>query len=281
MTVFVKRIARAAAALAIAAGALAPGTAAADGAFQIEYLGGAEGMVAPDEDLFGEVAGMMPGDEFVGAVDVRNSGGEPVALWFWADETAAEGSGDLLSQAVLQVVDMATEEEVYCGPLHPSGMAAPICLGAYGPGESAELAWSVYLPEWIGNGYQGAAAGVTWVFAAEESALPALPDGDWPTAFPAGAAPEAPDGPGEGGDALGGPGTANADEAAGDLAGGGGGGDGPRGGLLAVTGSVLREASEGFYAKTGADAAPLALAGLGLAVGGACTLRLGRHRNAR
>lgn len=158
------------AALALATSAAAPATAMADETCRIEYLGGAEAMVVPDEDIFAQFGTMMPGDENSGIVDVRNSGDKPAKLWFWAEEeTRTGGAGDdMLDEIVLEIVDMATGDSIYAGPLNPEGLAEPILLGTYEPGQSAELAYNLLVPGYLGNDYMDSSATVTWTFAAEE-----------------------------------------------------------------------------------------------------------------
>lgn len=161
---------RGVAALALATSAAAPATAMADETCKIEYLGGAEAMVVPDEDIFAQFGTMMPGDENSGIVDVRNSGEKPAKLWFWAEEeTRTGGAGDdMLDEIVLEIVDMATGDSIYAGPLNPEGLAEPILLGTYEPGQSAELAYNLLVPGYLGNDYMDSSATVTWTFAAEE-----------------------------------------------------------------------------------------------------------------
>lgn len=161
---------RGVAALALATSAAAPATALADETCKIEYLGGAEAMVVPDEDIFAQFGTMMPGDENSGIVDVRNSGDAPAKLWFWAEEeTRTGGAGDdMLDEIVLEIVDMASGDSIYAGPLNPEGLAEPILLGTYEPGQSAELAYNLLVPDYLGNDFMESTATVTWTFAAEE-----------------------------------------------------------------------------------------------------------------
>lgn len=149
----------------------APAQAMADDICKIEYLGGADAMVVPDTDMFEHFGTMMPGDENSGIVDIRNSGSKTAQLWFWAEEEVRAGSDteeDLLNEIVLEIVDLATGESVYAGSLHPDGMTEPILLGIYEPGQSAELAYNILVPGYLGNDYMDAETGVTWTFAAEE-----------------------------------------------------------------------------------------------------------------
>lgn len=161
---------RGVAALALATSAAAPATALADETCKIEYLGGAEAMVVPDEDIFAQFGTMMPGDENSGIVDVRNSGDAPAKLWFWAEEeTRTGGAGDdMLDEIVLEIVDMASGDSIYAGPLNPEGLAEPILLGTYEPGQSAELAYNLLVPDYLGNDFMESTATVIWTFAAEE-----------------------------------------------------------------------------------------------------------------
>lgn len=158
------------AALALATSAAAPATALADETCKIEYLGGAEAMVVPDEDIFAQFGTMMPGDENSGIVDVRNPADAPAKLWFWAEEeTRTGGAGDdMLDEIVLEIVDMASGDSIYAGPLNPEGLAEPILLGTYEPGQSAELAYNLLVPDYLGNDFMESTATVTWTFAAEE-----------------------------------------------------------------------------------------------------------------
>jgi len=162
------RAARAAAALAVAALAAAPLPAAAGESCRIAYLGGAEAMVAPDRDIFEQFGALMPGDEACGAVEVSNAGAVPVKMWFWAE--GASEPDPLLSEALLEIVNMSTGECVYAGTLHPDGIETPIFLGEYAPGEGADLSWAITLPAYLGNEHMGRAASVTWTFAAQEAA---------------------------------------------------------------------------------------------------------------
>lgn len=168
---FRQKFACGAAAIAIALTAAAPCAAQAADISRIEYLGGADGMVAPDTDLFESFGAMMPGDRASGIVDVRNSGTARAALWFWADGAETKrGAEELLDEVQVEIVSLATDETVYAGPLRADGMGDPISLGEYAPGESAELAYSIYVPEYLGNAFMEAESGVTWTFAAEELA---------------------------------------------------------------------------------------------------------------
>lgn len=166
-----RKMAQSAAAVALAVTTASPFMAQAAELSRIEYLGGADGMVAPDTDLFESFGTMMPGDRASGVVDVRNSGGARAALWFWAEsaETRA-GAEELLDEVQVEIVNLATDEAVYAGPLRADGIGDPISLGEYAPGESAELAYSIYVPEYLGNAFMEAESGVTWTFAAEELA---------------------------------------------------------------------------------------------------------------
>lgn len=173
-----RSVAACAAAVLTAAALLVPVAAVADETFRIEYLGGAEGMVVPDKDLFGNVSTMVPGDECVGIVTVCNSGREPVSLWFQAEEVGWREAEALLSQMELQITDTASGRVIYRGPLRMAEDIDPIALGTYDPGNSAELFWTISLPFRAGNSCQDAAASVTWTFAAEEdpgSSLDRLP----------------------------------------------------------------------------------------------------------
>lgn len=161
------RAVRAALALAIAVLTMWPLQASADERHFIQYLGNAEAMVAPDEDIFEGFGTLLPGDKACGVVEISNGSDMAAKMWFWAEGGTAESEA-LLAEALLEVVDMDSGARVYVGTLHPDGIKDPVFLGEYAPGESAELSWTITLPASLGNEHMASSAPVTWTFAAED-----------------------------------------------------------------------------------------------------------------
>ncbi len=133
-------------------------------------------------DLFGAFENMMPGDSRTESVIFRNEArdcdyvnlylhavphdpeGNPLSPALkQAGETEATANA-FLAQLILQV--RLGGSVLYSGPAN-AGLEAPVKLGTFRAGDSAEIAVNLSMPKELGNEYSGRLGEIDWVFHAE------------------------------------------------------------------------------------------------------------------
>lgn len=129
----------------------------------------------PDNDLFENFKGVMPGDTLSQQITVKNaaSNGIKVNIYLRAESVNQEYQA-FLSQMRLKVVQDGSSVLFDAAADLQNGLATNVCLGTFYSGADVKLSVSLVVPNEMGNMFQDSKGMIRWVFTAEE--LPISPD---------------------------------------------------------------------------------------------------------
>ncbi len=127
----------------------------------IEFKGGAEGLVKPSSDFLDDWKAVMPGDTLTGSLDIANNSENDVKISFSATN---DGDKELLGQ--LDITIKNGDTSIYSGKM-TTGVEETL-LGQYKKGDKTTFTYEVKVPETLNNSYAVKDAVSTWVFKAEE-----------------------------------------------------------------------------------------------------------------
>lgn len=155
----------------------------------VVYEGDAKKVVIlPDDDMFQNFKGLMPGSTGDQAIQLRNNGGETIRVYMYAEsveESAFENhtqyviNQELLSEMSIQVRLTANGNApvlLYDGPLSgkpaedgstTGDLTKDILLATMMANTQAQIDVKLQVPETLDNRYQNALAKVRWVFYVE------------------------------------------------------------------------------------------------------------------
>lgn len=171
----IKRFIRACAVMMAAAACLFTAGAFAEGS-QISYEGGAEGFIFVPEnaDLFQSFKGVMPGDELVEQITVKNDASKEVKVNLYLSARAVdEKYRDFLNQFTLTVKQ--GDRTLFLAPAgEQEGLSQSVLLGTFYSGAQTQLEVTLHAPVTMENEYQNSLGVIEWVFTAEE--MPVSPD---------------------------------------------------------------------------------------------------------
>ncbi len=142
----------------------------------VTYQGNADKFVfLPDNDLFQNFKGVMPGDTLTQQITVKNdtSNGVKVKIYLRA-EPVDESYKAFLGNMTLKVVQDGNSVLFAAAADEQDGLAKDVCLGTFYSGADIDLAVSLAVPKEMGNEFQDSSGLVRWVFTAEE--MPIGPD---------------------------------------------------------------------------------------------------------
>ena len=133
-----------------------------------------------NNDLFGSMKGLMPGDVKTQVVQINNNSSETATFYLLAKdallgEEAKEKSDALLQQLQLKVsITLPDSQEIilYQGTadgkdVNGKSMREPIALGSVKANGQATLQAQLVVPEGLGNDFQNGMGYIDWVFYCE------------------------------------------------------------------------------------------------------------------
>ena len=134
----------------------------------IEYVNGAEKFVfVPDNDLFANFKGVMPGDEITQKITVKNGSNNLVVIYLRAvanENTVMQGFLQQLSMTVKQ----GDKTLFDASPDKLDGLAENVLLGQFAPNQHTDLMVTLKVPLELNNDYANLTGVVDWVFTVEE-----------------------------------------------------------------------------------------------------------------
>lgn len=133
----------------------------------VEFSGTAYRLVAVPEDFFSNFSKLMPGDEFVDTVTIKNTTDRDAEIFFNTGlDSLTEEQLDLLRHINLQISFEGTS--IYEGDLIAERLNNKISLGIYHPGDGKILTFKITVPAELNNAYAVRDSNVRWVFTVEQ-----------------------------------------------------------------------------------------------------------------
>ncbi len=114
--------------------------------FTVRYEGGSETVVNAD-GLFENLDGIMPGDTITGTVTVNNQNGYRMGVTL---KEVGEELDDLVKKALILTISQ-DGMDLYHGSLADNAIINGVSLGSFGARQTAELVFSLCLPEDVTN----------------------------------------------------------------------------------------------------------------------------------
>ena len=139
----------------------APASPAGEGIFDVEFRGGAEGMIHLQEDWNKNWEALMPGDTVKNRATVLNRYNEPVEIWFSIENMGKENE-KLLKQLTLSI--QKDHETIFEDKLGRE--TGKISLGSFDYNEGGVLTYSLSAPKELTNEYALESAKTKWIFEA-------------------------------------------------------------------------------------------------------------------
>lgn len=139
--------------------------------FVVEYQGEATKVIINEENFFGNIPTLLPGDEFTDGAKLINSSDKTVRLYF---RSVVEDTSDIMDKIRL-VIETEVEEKlnvIYDGPIRAEELSEDTLLmsiPAYGKGK---MVFTIYVPAELDNEYVLQDKAVQWIFSTEEIVLP-------------------------------------------------------------------------------------------------------------
>lgn len=148
-------------------------------ALSISYLGDAEGFIADPEDFFTNLPVLYPGDEYSDVLELVNTSGDQIRLYFRSD--TPDDEDDMLERMQMKISierpdGMVTE--LYSGSIKTNAFAEDTEIVLLEPGQSGKLHFTVTMPADLDNEYTLKHKSVFWTFSTEviPEDIPNAPD---------------------------------------------------------------------------------------------------------
>lgn len=139
--------------------------------FVVEYQGEAAALIINEENFFGNLPTLLPGDEYTDGAKLVNSGDKPVRLYF---RSIVEDDTDITDQ-----IELCIETEVdgkskliYEGPLRAGQLAEDTLLMTISAQNTGKMVFSLHVPADMDNEYTLQDKAVRWIFSTEEIQVP-------------------------------------------------------------------------------------------------------------
>jgi len=135
--------------------------------FVVEYQGEAVKLIVNEENFFGNLPELMPGDEFTDGAKLVNNGKYPVRLFF---KCIVDDATDITDKIHLLIeTEVGGETTVkYDGPMRAEALSMDTLLMTI-PAESVgKMVFSVFVPTHLDNAYALQNKTVKWIFSTEE-----------------------------------------------------------------------------------------------------------------
>ena len=142
-----------------------------DKKFIVQYQGEVSDLIVNEENFFGNLPELLPGDEFTDGAKLINSGEHPVRLYF---RSVVEDASDVTDRVQLLIETEANGEPqvVYEGPLRAEALSKDVLLMTIPAGHTGKMIFSVFVPSDLDNTYALQNKAVQWIFSTEEIVLP-------------------------------------------------------------------------------------------------------------
>ena len=128
-------------------------------------------MVINEENFFGNLPTLLPGDEYSDGAKLINNGERPVRLYF---RSIVDDSSDITDkiELVIETEVNGTSNVVYEGSLRAEELSEDTLLMTI-PGQSmGKMVFAVCVPDELDNTYSLQDKTVRWIFSTEEIVLP-------------------------------------------------------------------------------------------------------------
>lgn len=123
----------------------------------------------PDNDLFQNFKGVMPGDTLTQDIRVKNAKAKRMKVRIYLRaEPVGDQYRDFLEQMTLKVVQDGDSELFSAAADRQDGLTDDVCLGTFSSGADVDLRVSLTVPLSMDNEFQDAEGIVNWVFTAKE-----------------------------------------------------------------------------------------------------------------
>lgn len=142
-----------------------------DRKFVVEYQGEVSEMIVNEENFFGNLPDLLPGDEYTDGAKLINNGDRPIRLYF---RSVVQDETDITDKICL-MIETETEgasKVVYEGALRAEALSEDILLMTIPANGIGKMVFSVYVPDELDNSYALKDEAVRWIFSTEEILLP-------------------------------------------------------------------------------------------------------------
>lgn len=144
--------------------------------FAVVYLGDSRKLITNTDDFFVNFPAVQPGDEYSDSLTLYNGVQEPMKLYFsTADAVLTQTEDESTAKELLEQIQLritlgkdGRTEQIYSGALAGKELNNGILLGTFTEGESAELHFTIEVPEGLDNAYTLSDAAVQWIFSTEQ-----------------------------------------------------------------------------------------------------------------
>ena len=138
-----------------------------DQVFNLEYQGHAEKLTVNTEDFFSNISTLVPGDVYEDMISLKNTGKEPMKLYFYSVPHTRSTLIDEIGLSVRTEFN-GNETIVYDGQMRAEELSEELLLITIPAGEEAVLAFRVTVPAELDNDDTQLAGAVRWIFSTEE-----------------------------------------------------------------------------------------------------------------
>ncbi|MBQ8813617.1 MAG: hypothetical protein IJZ85_03870 [Lachnospiraceae bacterium] len=142
-----------------------------DKKFVVHYQGEVDKLIVNEENFFGNLPELMPGDEFTDGAKLINNGNRPIRLYF---RSVVEDTSDVTDkiQLMIETEVEGNSQVIYEGPLRGDELSDELVLMTI-PAESVgKMVFSIYVPPELDNAYALKNKAVQWIFSTERILLP-------------------------------------------------------------------------------------------------------------
>lgn len=139
--------------------------------FVVEYQGESAEVIINEENFFGNLPTLLPGDEYTDGAKLVNSGKRPVQLYF---RSIVEDATDITDRIKL-TIETETEGQskvIYEGPIRAENLTEDTLLMTIPAQSQGKMVFSLHVPAELDNEYTLQDKAVQWIFSTEEIMLP-------------------------------------------------------------------------------------------------------------
>ncbi len=134
------------------------------GSSTVIYENGIDKYLSIRDGFFDNLAFMLPGDSLSEEIDINNTGGNEVGLYFKTSFDGIDESEKRLLQSINLVIKDEDNNTLYDGPM----LTDKKLLKSYKDGEQDKLTLSVILPSDLDNEFSTIVTKIIWNFSCEE-----------------------------------------------------------------------------------------------------------------